>query len=58
MNKVIVNVTPERLRNIGKNVRGSGFTTAEAESFMVLHAQQIEETLLRALKDFVQEKLR
>lgn len=50
-------IRPERIRQFGLNARGSNFSTAEAEAFMALHHERIEEVLLNALKNFVVEKL-
>lgn len=50
-------IRPERIRQFGLTVRGSSFSTAEAEAFLALHHERIEEVMLAALKNFVVEKL-
>jgi hypothetical protein len=51
-------VTPERLRNLLSKSSISQATTKQAEAFMLLYSEQLEEVLQDAIKTFVTGKMK
>jgi hypothetical protein len=63
MKEIVFTVNTERIRRIGTllaktGLLGDDFGTREAQAFMTLYAEQIEDKLNNVLYDFVKEKLK
>jgi hypothetical protein len=56
---IVLDVTVDRVRRIATAARksGGGFSSEEAEAFLLLHGEQLRTILASTLKKFIEEKL-
>jgi hypothetical protein len=56
---IVMDVTVDRVRRIATTVRksGAGFSSEEAEAFLLLYGEQLQALLNSTVKDFIKEKL-
>jgi hypothetical protein len=52
-----VEMSYDQLRELGKNVRKDGFTTAQVQAFLTLYKHDLDELLTQAVREFITKKI-
>lgn len=55
--EINITVDVRRVRNLAKSVRGTGFTTQQAQAFLALYGDDLTDYLLKRLAAFVRGRL-
>jgi hypothetical protein len=54
---LVIELTTDRIRSLGKTARGKEFTTEEAKAFLLLYREQLEGEITATVRGFIKKKL-